>query len=329
MVLNAPAYQGRLRAPDASRHPSCFQGKTDMTYEIIDIHPHIISTDAGKYPIAPQAGHRSKWSALRPADFDQLIAAMDEAGIAKAAIVHSSTTYGHDNSYVADSVASQPDRFTGVFSFDLLARDALETFDYWLGRGMGGIRLFTGGATHQTDGSWLVDPATFPVWERCAENDLTMVIQTTPAGLVMVADLARRFPSVRIALDHCARPVLAGGPPYDACAELFELARFENVYLKITPKTFDLAQAAPGGAEAFFPHLVAVFGADHLAFGSNYPASAGSLTELVAQGNKCFESLGDEDRAWIWGRTAKVLYPMLANQGTARPCTSEDWRAAQ
>jgi L-fuconolactonase len=237
---------------------------------------------------------------------------MDEAGVAKAAIVHSSTTYGHNNSYVADSVAGDPDRFTGVYSFDLLAPDALKTFDYWLARGMGGIRLFTGGATHQTDGSWLVNPSTFPIWERCAELGMTMVVQTTPDGLSMVAELARRFPTVKIALDHCGRPDLEAGPPYAACAELFDLAKFDNVYLKITPKTFDLVQAAPGGADAFFPHLVKVFGADHLAFGSNFPASAGPLKNLIEQGNACFAPLSDEERAWIWGGTAKVLYPSLA-----------------
>ena len=284
-----------------------------MTPEIIDIHPHIISTDTVRYPIAPSQGHRSNWSATRPSTFEQLIAQMDEAGVAKAAIVHSSTTYGQDNSYVADSVATQPKRFTGVYSFDLLAPDALATFDHWLARGMGGIRLFTGGATHQTDGSWLVNPATFPIWERCAEIGMTMVIQTTTAGLSMVAELAERFPTVRIALDHCGRPVLEDGFPYAACAGLFDLAQHDNIYLKITPKTFELAQAAPGGAEAFFPHLVKVFGANHLAFGSNYPASAGPLKALIDQGHACFASLSEEDRAWIWGRTAKILYPALAD----------------
>jgi L-fuconolactonase len=34
---------------------------------------------------------------------ETLIAAMDEAGVAKAAVVHSSTTYGFDNSYVVDA----------------------------------------------------------------------------------------------------------------------------------------------------------------------------------------------------------------------------------
>ncbi|MEC4635708.1 amidohydrolase family protein [Escherichia coli] len=283
-----------------------------MTPEIIDIHPHIISTNTDRYPIAPQHGHRSKWSATRPATFEKLIQEMDEAGIAKAAIVHSSTTYGHNNAYVADSVAQHPDRFTGVYSFDLLAPDALQTFEYWLAHGMGGIRLFTGGATHQTDGSWLINPATFPIWQRCAEIGMTMVIQTTPEGLNMVAELAARFPDVRIALDHCGRPDLADGPPYTACSALFALARYHNIYLKITPKTFELAQAAPGGAEAFFTHLVQVFGANHLAFGSNYPASEGPMKKLIEQGQACFSALSEEDRAWIWGRTAKTLYPALA-----------------
>ncbi|WP_118178424.1 amidohydrolase family protein [Paraburkholderia phosphatilytica] len=284
-----------------------------MTPEIIDIHPHIISTDTVRYPIAPQHGHRSNWSATRPVTFEQMIAEMDEAGVAKAAIVHSSTTYGTNNSYVADSVAQDPKRFTGVYSFDLLAPDALKTFDHWLANGMGGIRLFTGGATHQNDGSWLVNPATFPIWERCAEIGMTMAVQTTPDGLSMVAELAQRFPTVKIALDHCARPTLDEGAPYPRCAALFELAQYDNVYMKITPRTFDLAQAAPGGADAFFTHLVKVFGADHLAFGSNYPASAGPLKKLIDQGHACFASLSDDERAWVWGRTARLLYPMLAD----------------
>lgn len=280
---------------------------------IIDIHPHIVSPDTKKYPLDPLGGTQSTWSTERPTTYHQLLAAMDEAGVAKAAIVHSSTTYGHNNSYVADSVAKDPKRFTGVYSFDLLAPDALETFEYWRARGMGGIRLFTGGATHQTDGSWLVDPATFRIWERCAELGMTMVVQTNPAGLHMVEELAKRFPNVRIALDHCGRPNLEEGLPYPASAALFELAKHDNIYLKITPKTFELAQAAPGGADAFFPHLVKVFGADHLAFGSNYPASAGPLKKLIEQGQACFAALSDEERAWIWGRTAKVLYPSLAD----------------
>ena len=64
--------------------------------KIIDIHPHIASADTTKYPIAPVGGKRSDWSKERSVTFEQMIVAMDEAGIAKAAFVQSSTTYGND-----------------------------------------------------------------------------------------------------------------------------------------------------------------------------------------------------------------------------------------
>jgi L-fuconolactonase len=73
---------------------------------VIDIHPHIVSPDTKRYPLAPLGGTQSTWSSERPTTYETLLKAMDDAGIAKAAIVHSSTAYGYDNSYVADAVAA-------------------------------------------------------------------------------------------------------------------------------------------------------------------------------------------------------------------------------
>src|SRR5580704_1026484 len=116
----------------------------------IDIHPHVISTDTKRYPNAPVGGDKSDWSRERPVSAEQMIAAMDRAGIAKSALVQASTCYGHDNSYVADAVADHPNRFTGVFSVDVLAPDAPDKIRYWRDRGLSGMRLFTIGSTMHT-----------------------------------------------------------------------------------------------------------------------------------------------------------------------------------
>ena len=73
---------------------------------VIDIHPHIVSPDTQRYPLAPLGGTQSTWSSERPTTYQTLLKAMDDAGVDKAAIVHSSTAYGYDNSYVADAVAA-------------------------------------------------------------------------------------------------------------------------------------------------------------------------------------------------------------------------------
>src|ERR1700722_15276015 len=120
-----------------------------MPSRTIDIHPHIIANDEKRYPLAPLGGHQSEWSRTRPVTTEQMIAAMDAAGVDKSGLVQASTCYGHDNSYVADAVAAHPERFTGVFSVDVLAPDAVEKMRYWVGRKLGGMRLFTFGSTMQ------------------------------------------------------------------------------------------------------------------------------------------------------------------------------------
>src|SRR5262249_21239654 len=110
---------------------------------IVDIHPHVISTDNKRFPLDPLGGKQSTWSVERPRRKGKLVAAMKEAGVNKAAIVQASTAYGYDNSYVAEAIATHPGRFTGVFSVDVLAADAVEKMKFWIGKGFSGMRLFT------------------------------------------------------------------------------------------------------------------------------------------------------------------------------------------
>jgi L-fuconolactonase len=282
-----------------------------MTIRFIDIHPHIISPEESRYPRVPLFGKQSDWSKERPITIEELIQAMDEAGVEKAAIVHSSTCYGYDNSYVADAVKAHPDRFAAVGSVDLLQANATDTVRKWVSRGLGGLRLFTGGSTASFDPSSLDDPASFPSWELCAELGLSMAIQTDPSGLAQVAGLAKRFPKVRIVLDHLSRPDVTDGPPYKKASSLFGLVPFENIYLKLTPRIFGDVKKGSASAETFFPKLVQAFGSHRLAWGSNYPTSEGTLKGNLEVAKQSLASLGETDRAWVFGKTAQVLYPSL------------------
>src|ERR1700742_4943035 len=101
---------------------------------IIDIHPHIIANDPKRYPLAPLGGNQSDWSRTRPVSTEQMLAAMDQAGVTKSALVQASTCYGNDNSYVADAVRAHRNRFTGVFSVDVLASDSVQQISHWMDR---------------------------------------------------------------------------------------------------------------------------------------------------------------------------------------------------
>jgi len=278
----------------------------------IDIHPHIISDDEKRYPPAPLFGKRSDWSQERPSTVESLIAAMDAAGVAKAAVVHSSTTYGFDNSYVVDGCNQYKDRLVAVGSVDMLADDVPAVIKGWADKGLAGLRIFTGGSTKDFDPSELDNPKSFKAWEALAELGLPMCIQTGPIGLPQVRMLAEKFKSVNIILDHLGRPDVLDGPPYANAQSLFDMAGLPNLYMKLTPRIFGDVKKEKASAETFFPRVVEAFGAERLAWGSNFPTSPGSLSEILATAQAGLGSLSVADREWIFGKTAQKLYPSLA-----------------
>jgi L-fuconolactonase len=280
---------------------------------IIDIHPHVISTDTARFPLAPLGGTQSTWSRERPTSYEQMIREMDAAGVHKAAIVQASTAYGHDNAYVAAAIAAYPERFTGVFSVDVLAPDAVVRMRHWIGRGFSGMRLFTTGSTMPGQATWFDDPRSFPAWECAAEAGIPVCMQMTPQGFPRLRGLMQRFPKVRIILDHLARPKLVDGPPFAADKEFFDLVRYDQVLLKVTPVNVSPKEWGKATPETFFGAVLKAFGASRIAWGSNFPATAGPLSGILQKAQAAFLFGSASERDWIFGKTAQVLYPSLAD----------------
>src|SRR5262245_43268976 len=223
-----------------------------------------------------------------------MLAAMDEAGIERSVLVQASTCYGHDNSYVADAVAAHPDRFAGVFSVDMLASDAARRIRHWLGRGLKGLRVFIAGHTTVHDVR-LDDPRSFPAWRCAVDAGIPICVQMRTPHLPQLETLLREFPAARIVLDHMAR---------DDGASLCPLARHANLFLKFTTHNVRDAADPPG----FMRKVVDAFGARRIAWGSNYPASEGSLSGLLTEARQAVLELPTVDQEWIFSGTANSLY---------------------
>lgn len=280
--------------------------------EIIDTHPHVISPDTRTYPLQPVGGVQSSWSRAHSLTHEELIGAMNDAGVGKAVVVQASTAYGYDNTYLADAVAAHPDRMTGVFAVDALAPDAVETIQLWQGKGLTGLRLFTAGSTMEGQAGWLNDPRTHAMWSYVVETRLPVCVQMRPQGIPQLADVLERFPEATILIDHLARPVLEDGPPYRLAAELWNLARFPNVNVKMTVRNLEAAEQGVSTVPAFLEKLLSTYGSARVAWGSNYPAAEQPLGELVRRALDSLAPLDVEDRDRILGGTAVRLYPVLA-----------------
>jgi predicted TIM-barrel fold metal-dependent hydrolase len=282
-----------------------------MPITIVDTHTHVVSPDRVRYPTAPLGGKQSDWSSERPTSAEDLLAAMDAAGVAKAVVVQASTAYGHDNACVADAVEAHGDRLVGVFSVDILAEDAAERIRHWHRRGLVGFRLFTTGTTMPGQAGWIDDPRGFPAWTLAEELRLPIAMQMTAKGIPALRSMMDRFPGVPVLLDHLARPELSDGPPYAQAATLLELAAYPQVVLKLTTRALDLAAQGASTPAALLRELLGRFGAGRIMWGSNFPAHAGGLRHLLEHSLAALDSVPEAERAEILGGTARRIYPAL------------------
>jgi predicted TIM-barrel fold metal-dependent hydrolase len=284
---------------------------------LLDTHTHVISPDTGTYPVAPIGGRQSEWSHERPVDTDGLLRAMDAAGIEQAAVVQASTVYGHDNRYVAAAVRAHRDRFVGVYSIDALAPDVVERIRYWQSEGLSGFRLFTTGSTMPGQADWLGHEDSYPAWAYAEAHGIPVCLQMTMEGLPKLRELMTRFPRVNVLLDHCARPDLRDGKPYAAARALFDMARFPGVHLKLTNRTLEAAAQGASSPRDFLEAIVAAFGPGRIAWGSNFPAAAGTLAALAATAREALSGLPAGTQEAIFNGTARRLYPFATARSAA------------
>jgi predicted TIM-barrel fold metal-dependent hydrolase len=127
-------------------------------------------------------------------------------------------------------------------------------------------------------------------------------------------NVLKQFPKASFILDHLGKTDFTDGPPYNAAAPLLRLARYPNLYLKVATRNFSEAGNGKWTPETMVKKLASEFGANRMAWGSNYPASKGSLPDLLALARQGLASLPQSDRAWILGKTALTLHPALARK---------------
>jgi predicted TIM-barrel fold metal-dependent hydrolase len=285
---------------------------------IIDSHTHVIATDGERYPTGPIGGRQSTWSLEHPVDADGLLLALDDAGMERAVAVQASTVYGHDNSYLADCVRAHPDRLIGVYSVDALADDAVDRIRYWQDQGLSGFRLFTTGTTMPGQADWLGHPDSYPAWEYAEARGIPVCLQMTIGGIPALRRVLERFPRTRVVLDHCARPDLADGAPYHTSRQLFELAGFGGVHLKLTHRAISAAGQGASTIEDFLTALLGAYGASRLMWGSNFPAAAGPLRDLLADARSSLSSLAANDASEVFGGTVARFYGQTPRTPTSR-----------
>jgi L-fuconolactonase len=147
--------------------------------------------------------------------------------------------------------------------------------------------------------------------DELARRGLPLDLEFQPGHLPLVQRIAEQAPTLRIAIDHLARPPFDAGPTTEWVRGIEAAARLPNVFCKVsglltgqrTPWT-----AAP--LRPFIEHLLSVFDPSRLMFGSEWPACLPAATwkETLAAFTQSIGARSIEVREQLLGGTAASFY---------------------
>ena len=208
-------------------------------------------------------------SPLSDVPVELLIQYMDEYRVDQAVLVQPLFP-GEDNSYVADCAQADPARFAAVCVVDPRREDAAQQLSYWVEeRGCRGLRLRP---KVPAETACFGAPSTFDLWERIVELGVTVSLLADVKHLTAVDQIARRFPTANIVIDHLAHPDLTGEMPSVEFQQLLQLSRHSQVFVKTSGFGYYSAKPFPY-EDCHLPlqMLLDHFGPERLIWGSDFP----------------------------------------------------------
>ena len=173
------------------------------------------------------------------------------------------------------------------------------------------MRLFGG---RQPDGTmpWLNSPQALKTWDVAEEFGLVIDLEVLAVGgggpsVPTIIELARRYPNVRIVLDHLLEPEAT--EEHFGLDERFEkLAHEQNIFFKFTSINLDEYREADVPAEQVLRRAVDLFGADRIMWGSDIGTSSGTYKEMVQRMLDASVLLNDEEKRAVWHDTGKRVF---------------------
>ncbi|WP_175805254.1 amidohydrolase family protein [Burkholderia ambifaria] len=274
----------------------------------IDAHQHfwqMASRDGYWPPQTLDAIYRD----FGPQDLEPLLA---QSGVQRTVVVQSLPTQ-EDTRYLLD-VASRTSFVSAVVGWvDLKSTDApADIASLARDPKFRGIRPML---QDLADDDWIDDPILEPAIDAMLANDLAFDALVTPRHLPALLAFARRYPRLRIVIDHAAKPPIASGRSEAWHAAMSELAAHPNVHCKLSGMW---TEAGPHPdllrVEPYVRAVCDWFGASRLIWGSDWPVSRlaghfGDYGAWLAWCEQCCDRfLGPDARARVFGGNACHFY---------------------
>jgi len=230
---------------------------------IVDTHVHIWELPIG--PSAPNFTSKPK----AHANAELLIEDMDAHDQEKTVLVQTSFSTW-DNEYVAASAIKYPDRFVSMGLVDPMDdNNAVDTVRWMDERKMQGFRFHP---QYYSEVDILKRPENHAMFKAIEDRSGVVQIHNRPEHAHQLDYAAAKYPGITWLIDHMMYPEPNMGPGWDVYKPVLELAKHDNVMMKIS----DIHNRSEGEYPFTDMHDVIkmafdAFGVERCMWGTGYP----------------------------------------------------------
>jgi L-fuconolactonase len=281
--------------------------------ELIDSHQHLWVMSEREYSwIEPSYG--PLFDDFTP---ERLAPEIPASGVTSSILVQAADSY-EDTFYMLD-VAAHSDFVRAVvawvpFDRPKEARAAIDIFaKNPLVKGFRNLSHDFSNPKYNNDDAWILRPAVLETLSYIEKAGLTMdYVSVSPAQTKNVVTLAKKFPKLKIIVDHFAKPPIAAKEMEPWASSMKEIAAFPNVYTKLSGlnTASNLENWTVADWQPYVDLMVKTFGVERIMMGGDWPVIVlgNTYVEVWKAQLEVIDKLSSDQKAWLKSKTAKSVY---------------------
>lgn len=281
--------------------------------ELIDSHQHLWVMSEREYSwIEPSYG--PLFDDFTP---ERLAPEIPASGVTSSVLVQAADSY-EDTFYMLD-VAAHSDFVRGVvawvpFDRPKEARAAIEVLTKNpLVKGFRNLSHDYSNPKYENDDAWIIRPEVLETIGYIEASGLTLdYVSVKPEQTKNVVMLARKFPKLKIIVDHFAKPPIATKEIEPWASSMKEIAAFPNVYTKLSGlnTASDLENWTVADWQPYVDLMVETFGVERIMLGGDWPVIVlgNTYVEVWKAQLEVIDKLSSDQKAWLKSKTAKSVY---------------------
>jgi L-fuconolactonase len=276
----------------------------------IDAHQHFWHPARGDYGWMPE-DDPILTRRYRPADLEPQLRA---AGVAGTILVQAAPTL-HETEYMLGIADATPwvKGVVGWVDFEN-PRNAADLARLARHPAFKGVRpmiqdIADDGWMHRADVQW--------AYAAIIENDLSFDALGFPRHLDHFLVLLKRYPTMRVVVDHCMKPQIRAHSPasFQHWAEgMRKIAGETEAYCKLSALITEAnADWTVADLVPYVDHILAIFGPDRVMWGSDWPVCRlrSEYADWHAAAVQLTKELSEADRDMVFGGTARAFYRLV------------------